>query len=368
MGLAGALARPFLFALEPETAHRASILALKHVPIPSAPPPDPLLRVDAFGLSFPNPLGVAAGYDKGAEAPDALLRLGFGFVEAGTITPLPQPGNPRPRLFRLAADEGVINRLGFNSEGHGPPRARLLARAGRGGIVGVNIGANKDSADRAGDYVKGVEAFADVASYFTANISSPNTPGLRDLQEARALDDLLARVVEARDRVAERHGRKPLLVKIAPDLIEAQIDDIVRVAVERKIDGLIVSNTTVTRPGSLREKSLAREAGGLSGRPVFDLSTRVLAQVFTRVEGRFPLIGAGGIDGPATARAKIEAGAALLQFYSSMVFKGPGLPRTIARGLAAHVRAAGLPGVGALTGANARDWAAGKGVIAPAAG
>ncbi len=362
IGFVGRLSKPFLFALEPEAAHRASIAALKLAPLPVAIA-DPLLHLEAFGLSFPGPLGLAAGYDKGGQVPDALLRLGFGFVETGTITPLPQPGNPRPRLFRLTGDEAVINRLGFNSEGHGPPHARLLARQGRRGIVGVNVGANKDSSDRVSDYVKGIEAFADVASYFTANISSPNTPGLRDLQQAAALDELLARVIDARDRMAAIHGRKPLLIKIAPDLEESEIDDIVGVARARKVDGLIVSNTTISRPESLREKALARETGGLSGRPLFDLSTRVLAQVFLRVEGQFPLIGVGGIDGPETARAKLEAGATLLQLYSSMVFKGPGLPAEIHGGLAAYVRAQKLSGVGALTGVRARDWADGRGVI-----
>lgn len=359
MSLAGRLARPLLFALEPEAAHRASLLALKFAPPIHRAPVEPSLAVEAFGLSFPNPLGVAAGYDKGAEVPDPLLRLGFGFVEVGTITPLAQPGNPRPRLFRLTRDEAVINRFGFNSEGHGPPRARLLARRGRPGIVGVNVGANKESTDRAGDYVAGIEAFADVASYFTANISSPNTPGLRDLQQAGALDDLLARVLDARDRVAEKHGRKPVLLKIAPDLDEESLDDIVRVARARKIDGLIVSNTTVTRPEALREKALAGEAGGLSGRPIFDLSTRVLAQACLRVEKQFPIVGVGGIDGVETALAKLEAGATLLQLYSSMVFKGPGLPVDIARGLADIARQRGYRRISEATGLRAADWATG---------
>ncbi len=360
IGALGSLARPFLFMLEPEAAHRASILALKLMPPVSCAFRDPRLETRAFGLDFPNPVGLAAGYDKGGEAPDALLRLGFGFVEAGTITPLPQPGNPKPRLFRLPADEGVINRLGFNSEGHGPPRARLLARRGRPGVVGVNVGANKEASDRAGDYVSGVTAFADVATYFTINISSPNTPGLRDLQQAAALDDLLARVLDARDRAAERHGRKPVLLKIAPDLAEGDLDDIVRVARARKIDGLIVSNTTITRPETLREKSVAAEAGGLSGKPLFALSTRVLAQAFLRVEGQFPLVGAGGIDGAESAFAKIEAGATLAQLYSSMVYKGPGLPRSICEGLAARAAAEGLARVSDAAGRRAADWAAGK--------
>jgi len=238
ISFAAKLLQPLLHALEPETAHGASILALRMMPPISLGFEYPRLGVSACGLDFPNPLGMAAGYDKGAEAPDALFRLGFGFVEVGTITPLPQPGNPKPRLFRLPQDEGVINRLGFNSEGHAPPHARLLARQGKPGLIGVNVGANKESADRAGDYVLGVKAFADVASYFTINISSPNTPGLRDLQQAAALDDLLARVLDARDAAAQIHGRKPVFLKIAPDLAMGDLDDIIRVGAARGIDAL----------------------------------------------------------------------------------------------------------------------------------
>ncbi len=360
IGLAGRLLRPLLFMLEPEAAHRASIAALKLMPPGKSIPADPRLETSAFGLTFPNPLGMAAGYDKGGEAPDALLRLGFGFVEIGTITPLPQDGNPRPRMFRLPADEGVINRLGFNSEGHGPPHRRLLARRGRPGIVGVNIGANKDTADRAGDYVAGVRVFADAASYFTINVSSPNTPGLRDLQQAAALDDLLARVLDARDAASAVHGRKPVLLKIAPDLELADLDDIARVARARGIDGLIVSNTTITRPASLRDKGAAAQAGGLSGRPLFALSTRMLAAAYLRVEGQFPLIGAGGIDSAAGAYAKIEAGATLIQLYSSLVYKGPGLAREITKGLAERASKAGDARVSDALGRNARDWAEGR--------
>jgi dihydroorotate dehydrogenase len=360
LGLAARAARPLLLLLEPETAHRASIVALKWMPASGRPAPDRRLETEAFGLRFPNPLGMAAGYDKGGEAADGLLNLGFGFVETGTITPLPQPGNPRPRLFRLTADEAVINRLGFNSEGLWPPYARLLARKERGGIVGVNVGANKESSDRAADYVRGILAFADVASYFTVNISSPNTPGLRDLQQAAALDDLLARVLEARDAAAERQGRKPVLLKIAPDLTLHDLDDIVRVSRARKIDGMIVSNTTITRPKTLRDAGLAGEAGGLSGRPLFDLSTRILAQTYLRAEGRFPLIGVGGIDSAETAFAKIEAGATLLQLYSALVFKGPGLVREILRGLAERTVGEGCARLCDVTGRAASDWASGK--------
>jgi dihydroorotate dehydrogenase len=356
MGFLGRLARPALFALEPEKAHRASIQALRLLPPVDFGVHDPRLVTDAFGLSFPNPLGLAAGYDKGGEVPDALLRLGFGFVEAGTITPKPQPGNPRPRLFRLPADEGVINRLGFNSEGQGLPHARLTARRDRPGIVGVNIGANKDSTDRSADYVLGIRAFADVASYFTVNISSPNTPGLRDLQQAGVLDDLLARVLDARDEAAATHGRKPVLLKIAPDVTLDDLDDIVRVARDRRIDGLIIGNTTVTRPESLRDPQ-ANEAGGLSGKPLFSLSTRILAHAALRVEDQFALVGAGGIDSTETAMAKIEAGATLLQLYSSMVYKGPCLPAQVLRGLVAQLEAEGLRSITEARGRRMRDLA-----------
>jgi dihydroorotate dehydrogenase len=356
IGLAGRLALPLLFTLDPETAHRATVNALRFLPPIDCRVLDPRLEVEAMGLTFPNPLGMAAGFDKGAEVPDAVLRLGFGYVEVGTITPLPQPGNPRPRLFRLTQDEGVINRFGFNSEGHGPARARLLARGTRPGIVGVNVGANKEATDRAGDYVRGVHAFADVASYFCINVSSPNTPGLRDLQQASVLDDLLARVLDARDEAALRHGRKPLILKIAPDLDLGDLDDIVRVARARKIDALVISNTTISRPASLTDKA-ASEAGGLSGKPVFDLSTRMLAHAYLRTEGQFPLIGVGGIDSAETAFAKIEAGATLLQVYSAMVFKGPGMVGDILRGLLARMAAGGLTSLTQATGTRAADWA-----------
>jgi dihydroorotate dehydrogenase len=251
--------------------------------------------------------------------------VGFGFVEVGTVTPRPQTGNPRPRLFRLNNDEAVINRFGFNSQGEAAVLARLAARAERGGIVGLNIGANKVTEDRGADYVRLIEAFAPVVSYFTVNISSPNTPGLRDLQQAAALDDLLVRVAAARDRVSLRAGDTPVLVKIAPDLTLSELDDVVAVARRRMIDGMIVCNTTVSRPPTLHNAKLAAEAGGLSGKPLFALSTRMLAETFVRVEGQFPLIGVGGIDSGAAALAKIRAGANLVQLYSALVFRGLGL-------------------------------------------
>lgn len=355
MRLLGALSRPLLFALDPETAHKATIAALKVAPLPAAAPDDERLAVEAFGLRFPNPVGMAAGFDKGAEVADPLLRAGFGFVEIGTVTPRPQPGNPRPRLFRLVEDEGVINRFGFNSEGHEVVHGRLRARQGHPGIVGVNVGANKDAADRVADYVAGVRAFADVASYFTVNISSPNTLGLRDLQQAGVLDDLLARVMDERDAAAAIYGRKPVLLKIAPDLALEDLDDIVSVCEARGIDGMIVSNTTIGRPQTLRSRDRG-EAGGLSGKPLFELSTRMLAECYMRVGGRFPLVGVGGVHDVATAFAKIEAGATLVQLYSGLVFKGPALVEDLRLGLVDRLSAERANSFAGIVGRRARDW------------
>jgi dihydroorotate dehydrogenase len=313
-------ALPLMRMLDPERAHGLALAGLRRLPL-LARPDDEKLAVQAFGLKFPNPLGLAAGLDKNAEAVDAALGLGFGFTEVGTVTPRPQSGNPRPRLFRLDADQAVINRLGFNNQGADAASARLAARAGRGGIVGINIGANRDSPDRGADYVALIAAFAPVASYVSVNVSSPNTPGLRDLQQASALDDLLARVLAARDRAAVRAAKIPVLIKIAPDLTLADLDDLVGVARSRGVDGMIVGNTTLARPPALRDKQ-AYEVGGLSGRPLFQLSTRMLAETYVRVEGRFPLIGVGGIDSGAAAFAKIKAGASLIQLYTGLVFRG----------------------------------------------
>jgi dihydroorotate dehydrogenase len=325
IGLFDRLARPLLGLLDAESAHRLAVNGLKVVPRGPVPVDDARLSVRVFGLNFPNPIGMAAGFDKHGEVPDALLRFGFGFVEVGTVTPRAQPGNPRPRLFRLPGDEGVINRLGFNSEGARAVLARLAARAGSGGLVGVNVGANKDSPDRIADYVSLIETFAPVASYFTVNISSPNTPGLRDLQQGQLFDELLARVMDARSRVSRQAGLTPLLIKIAPDLTLSELDDIVGAARRRRVDGMIVGNTTVARPPNLQDAKTAKESGGLSGRPLFALSTRMLAETYVRAEGAFPLVGTGGIDSGRTALAKIRAGACLLQLYSSLVFRGLGL-------------------------------------------
>jgi dihydroorotate dehydrogenase len=340
IGLFDRLARPLLHALDPEDAHALAIRMLKFTPLPRAPRDDPRLAMRVFGLDFPNPVGMAAGFDKNAEVPDALLRVGFGFVEVGTITPLPQSGNPRPRLFRLDADAAVINRLGFNSQGAEAAFTRLAARAraatstsAETGIVGINVGANKDSPDRVADYVRLIERFASGASYLTVNISSPNTPGLRNLQHAAVLDDLLARAIEARDRAARQAGPTPVLLKIAPDLALGDLDDIVGIARARRVDGMIVGNTTVARPPNLRDTATAKEAGGLSGRPLLALADRMLAETYVRVEGLFPLVGAGGIDSGQTALGKMRAGASLVQVYSGLVFRGLGLVTEIKNAL-----------------------------------
>jgi dihydroorotate dehydrogenase len=339
-------------SLDPENAHKLAVGALRHVPLRAPPVDDPRLAVRAFGIDFPNPLGMAAGFDKNGEVYDQLLRLGFGFVEVGTVTPQPQAGNPRPRLFRLDSDRAVINRLGFNSEGGEAVLARMLARADRAGIVGVNIGANRDSRDRIADYAALVQGFAPVASYLTVNVSSPNTPGLRDLQQGGMLDEVLGRVLEARDRATGHRELTPVLIKIAPDLSLAELEDVVVVARRRDIDGMIVGNTTLTRPSSLRDRQ-AMEQGGLSGRPLFDLSTRMLAEAFVRVEDQFPLIGAGGIDSGHAAFAKIKAGATLLQLYTGLVFRGLKLIREIKDDLVNFLRLNRYDGIGDAVGRDA---------------
>jgi len=356
-----AVSLPLLRWFDPEDAHRLAIQGLRLLPPIRPRPDDPKLAVRAFGLNFPNPIGMAAGFDKSAEAPDALLRLGFGFVEIGSVTPKPQIGNPRPRLFRLERDEAVINRMGFNNDGADAVLRRLAARAHLGGIVGVNVGANKDTADRVADYVKLIETFAPVASYFTVNVSSPNTPGLRNLQQAAALDDLLAKVIEARERVRHNAGDTPVLLKIAPDLSLAELDDVVHIARSRRIDGMIVGNTTLARPSTLREQARAREQGGLSGRPLFRLSTRMVAETYVRAERAFPLVGVGGIDTGGAALTKIRAGASLIQLYSSLIYKGLGLVDDIKNDLASTLLRTGRDSLSEIVGADAaaitaEDW------------
>jgi dihydroorotate dehydrogenase len=325
--------RAGLFRIDPETAHGLSIAGLKTPFAPScALPADSRLIVELAGLTFPNPLGLAAGYDKNAEVPEAMLRLGFGFTEIGTVTPKPQSGNPRPRLFRLVADQGVINRFGFNNEGHAAALSRLRSLPSSA-LVGVNIGANKDAVDRIADYVAGIQTFYPVARYFTANISSPNTPGLRDLQARDSLKALLDAVLAVRDEEARKSGRTvPVFLKIAPDLSDEGLDDIAAEVMASKLDGLIVSNTTLSRDG-LVDQVTAREAGGLSGKPLFEKSTIVLAKMRKRLGAGFPIIGVGGISSPETAAEKIRAGADLIQLYSAMVYKGPSLPAHIVKAL-----------------------------------
>jgi len=348
------LAAPLLRTLDPETAHALALNALKLAPLRRAAVDDEKLAVQAFGLTFPNPVGLAAGFDKHAEVADALFRLGFGFVEVGGVTPLPQDGNPRPRLFRLDADEGVINRLGLNSEGVDAVVARLKARGSAPGVLGINIGANKDAVDRAADYVSCIEALAPHVNFLTVNISSPNTAGLRNLQQASALDDLLARVINARERAAIGHARKPLLLKIAPDLSLGDLDDVVGIARRHAIDGMVVGNTTIGR-NNLRETEKAKEAGGLSGRPLFPLSTRMLAETFVRAEGAFPLIGAGGIDSGAAAFAKIKAGASLVQLYTGLIFRGVSLVSAIKQDLIDFMRIGRLDSLAAAVGRDVAD-------------
>jgi dihydroorotate dehydrogenase len=354
-----ALASRSLFAFDPETAHGMSIAALKTGVMPScAVKADPRLAQTVAGIRFENPLGLAAGYDKNAEVPDAVLKLGFGFTEVGTITPKPQAGNDKPRIFRLVEDRGVINRLGFNNEGHDAAFQRLSARRPASGIVGVNIGANKDSTDRIADYVTGIRRFYPVATYFTANISSPNTPGLRDLQARESLAALLDAVLAARAEEAERTGKTlPVFLKIAPDLTEEGLDDIAAEALAHPLDGLIVSNTTLARDG-LKNQSTAKEAGGLSGAPLFARSTAVLAKVRKRVGPDLPIIGVGGVASAEDALEKIRAGADLVQLYSCMVYEGPGLPATIVRGLSKLLDRDGTRSIRDLRDTRTDHWAA----------
>lgn len=330
------LVRPLAFALDPERVHGMTIAALKAMPKRKAPPSPARLATKVAGLSFPNPIGLAAGFDKNAEVPGAMLGLGFGFVEVGTLTPEPQAGNPKPRIFRLADDRGVINRLGFNNGGQ---RAALTRLGGtRIGIIGVNIGANKDAADRIADYAAGVRTMRQVADYITINISSPNTPGLRALQDEGALDALLGAVAEARGDAGP-----PVFLKIAPDLSPSEIDGVVHVAMAHWIDGLIVGNTTVSRPALASPGG--GEAGGLSGAPLRSLALQRLKDFRSATGGAVPLIAAGGIASGADAFERILAGASLVQLYTALVFEGPGLARRIVRDLDALLARAGYASV-----------------------
>lgn len=338
-----ALARPLLFALDPEVAHNLTMAALKTGLVPAAPADDPILATSVAGLALPNPIGLAAGFDKDAEVPDAMLRLGFGFVECGSVCPRPQPGNPKPRLFRLVEDAAVINRFGFNSKGLEFAHARLSARRGKPGVIGINLGANKDSADRAEDYAVGLRALAPLASYVTVNISSPNTPGLRALQDGAALADLVARVMAARGKL-----EVPVFVKVAPDQGEDDWATIARVCIDGGVDGLIVSNTTLARPALASRH--AGEAGGLSGAPLKPLALAALRRFRSETGGQLPLIAVGGIASGQDAYDRIRAGASAVQLYSALVYEGPGLVTRIKAELAALLRRDGFASVGAAVG------------------
>ncbi len=337
------LCRPLLFRLPAESAHRLTIAALRHAPRALRDGPQPVLCQRVAGIAFPNPVGIAAGFDKNAEVPDALLALGFGFVEAGTVTPRPQEGNPKPRLFRLVEDNAVINRMGFNNEGADAVAARLRSRLSGPGIVGANIGANKDSPDRIADYAQMTRIMAPLASYLTVNISSPNTPGLRALQDPAALAELLDAVIEARGSLPTR-----LFLKLAPDLTALDIDAICKIALDKRLDALIVTNTTITRPPM--RSALASEAGGLSGEPLRPLALQILRDFRKASGGAIPLIGVGGIASVDDAWARIRAGASLVQLYSALVYEGPGLVRRIVRGLAQRVNAEGMSSIAEAVG------------------
>jgi dihydroorotate dehydrogenase len=341
-----------LHAFDPEDAHGLAIRGLKLGLGPrDTGPDDPVLAIQLAGLSLPNCVGLAAGFDKNAEVPDAMLAAGFGFVEAGTVTPLAQAGNPRPRLFRLTEDRAVINRMGFNNGGLEPFAQRLSARKGRRGVVGANIGANKDATDRIQDYVAGLTRLWGLSDYFTANISSPNTPGLRALQTKAALEELLGRLAETRAGLKAQSGHDyPVFLKVAPDLEDGEVEAIVETVVGAGLDAIIVSNTTIARPDSLTSP-LAGESGGLSGAPLLGPSTEVLKRFHAAAGGRVALIGAGGIASGADAYAKIRAGAQAVQLYSALVYGGPGLVARIKRELAARLRADGFAAVQDAVGA-----------------
>jgi dihydroorotate dehydrogenase len=342
---------PLLDRIDPERAHRLAILALKSglVGADRRPTP-PILRQTLFGMSFPNPIGLAAGFDKDGEVYRQTLALGFGFVELGSVTPHPQPGNPRPRLFRLTADRAVINRMGFNNRGIAAMAARLRNRDRARGIVGINLGKNKEQTDAAADYTAGTRLLGPLADYLVINVSSPNTPGLRALQSRDALARLIAAVLEARAAISPR---PPLLLKIAPDLTDADAKDIAEVALASGLDGLIVSNTTIARPAGL-DPRFAAEAGGLSGRPLLQPATQLLRDFYRRTGGKLPIIGVGGVASGADAYAKIRAGASLVQLYTALVFEGPGLVGRIKDGLAALLARDGFHNIAEAVGADHR--------------
>ncbi|WP_088343087.1 MULTISPECIES: quinone-dependent dihydroorotate dehydrogenase [Rhodomicrobium] len=349
------LAQSGLLFLDPERAHELTLRALERGVFPRGQADDPRLAQALWGLKFPNPLGMAAGFDKDARVPGALLAMGFGFTEIGTVTPRPQKGNPRPRVFRLIRERGVINRLGFNSGGHAAAMARLATRPA--GVVGVNIGANKDSAEPIEDFAAGLAVFYSAADYFTVNISSPNTPGLRDLQAPDRLDALLTRLMRERETLTAGKPRRPILVKLAPDIHDDDLPPVVACLMAHRVDGIILTNTTISR-AEIPRASYRAEAGGLSGRPLFQRATRVLAKVHLLTEGRVPLIGVGGVDSGEAALAKIRAGASLVQLYTGMIYEGGGLIGGIKQRLIAAMEQAGAASLDPLRGQDAERWAA----------
>ncbi len=352
-------ALPFLRTLDPEKAHELTLRALETGLYPRrSETDDPRLAQTIWGLSFPNPIGIAAGFDKDARVPSEILNSGFGFAEIGTVTPRPQAGNPQPRVFRLPEDSGMINRLGFNSEGHAAVLARLQRLQSRAhqGVVGVNIGANKDSADRDADYVAGLETFAPVADYLTVNISSPNTPGLRDFHMEEELDRLLGKLMDKRGELKQAGAKThPVTVKLSPDIADDEVAPICDILARHGVDGIIVSNTTLDR-GNLTSRAYASEEGGLSGAPLYERSTRLLAKVYVHTRGAVPLIGVGGITSGATALGKIEAGASLIQLYTGLVYAGPGLIGRIKSAFVAGIERAGAQSITDLIGSKAREW------------
>ncbi len=345
------LARPLLHSLDPETAHRLTLKGLRALPVRAPAPDDPRLSQLLWGKVFPNPVGLAAGFDKNAEAPGALLSLGFGFVECGTVTPLPQEGNPRPRVFRDPLNRAVINRMGFPNRGAAVFRENVQAfLRRRNGLIGLNIGMNKGQADPAADYTMLVNDLAPLADYLTVNISSPNTPGLRDLQSRDAFLELTGKILDARQKSG---ARPPLLVKLAPDLTPAQVEDLAAAALTAGIDGLILTNTTLARPAALPPR-FAAEKGGLSGAPLFESSTEILRQFYRRTGGRLILVGAGGIGNGDQAYEKIRAGASLVQLYSGLVFQGPGMLKDIKTTLLRRLQQDGFGTLAEAVGADHR--------------
>lgn len=350
------VAKPVIFKMDPEKAHQLTIKALKTgISLNRCAQKDERLQQELWGLNFKNPLGMAPGFDKNAEVPNELINIGFGFVEVGTITPKPQEGNPKPRIFRLAKDHAVINRLGFNNEGHDAALLRLQGR-NMNGVIGVNIGANKESDNRVEDYLKGFQTFQGVADYFTINISSPNTPGLRDLQSPEALDELLSNLMQARTDIIDHGGRmRPIFVKLAPDIDDKDLEPIIYKLLDHKVDAVIISNTTLSRTGLT--DPFKNETGGLSGRPLFKKSTRMLARVHLISEGALPIIGVGGIENAETAWQKLEAGANLIQLYSGMIYQGPSIISNILKGLSQRLDQEQLHSLASIRGRTADDWA-----------